>query len=182
MDAEKYVLALEKLKGRDRVGIAGEIAATGIGTAAGFAASASVASAFSATTLLGSSTLASVLGGVFVTTTPVGWVIGSAVAAGAVGYGLAKLCCSGGKQDEVRRQATEEMRRRVDQEPSAGSDQCQYDDFITGLQQAVLSRALEPQTADRLIGLVDSSKLSRDVALARVKALLADDRSEGGAP
>lgn len=181
MDSEKYVLALEKLKGRDRVGIAGEVAATGAAAAAGVVASGSVATAFSATTLLGSTQLASVLGGVFVTTTPIGWVIGSALAAGAVGYGLAKLCCSGGKQDEVRRQTANEIRHRMGDVKSAGPAECHYDDFITTLQQAISTGVFEPQTADRLIGLVDDRKLDLGVAMVRVQSLLASHQSREAA-
>ena len=37
------------------------------------------------------------------TTTPVGWVVGSVIVGGAVGYGVAKLVRSGGKSDAVKK-------------------------------------------------------------------------------
>ncbi|MBV5330379.1 MAG: hypothetical protein JZU65_22565, partial [Chlorobium sp.] len=90
---EEYVCALEKMKQnpRDRVGILGELGVTGLGLVAGVAASGAVAVAAGAATLAGSTTLASILGGIFVTTTPVGWIIGTAVAGGALAYSAGQL-------------------------------------------------------------------------------------------
>lgn len=168
-DREKYVAALEKLKGRDRVGWAAEVAATGASAATGFAMSGAVASAFGASTLLGSSTLGTLLGGVFVTATPIGWVVGSALAAGAVGLGIARCCRSGGANDEIRRQTAAELRKRMDRVEKAGAHT--YDELLTGLQAAVSTRQLEPVDAERLLRLVNEGRLKLDVAVERIQAL-----------
>ena len=84
----------------DKVELSSDVmSAIGSG-AVGAAAAGSLATAAGASTLLGSTSLASVLGGVFVTTTPIGWVVGAAVAAGAAGYGISKLINSINKDDE----------------------------------------------------------------------------------
>ncbi len=109
----KVRAALDKLKGRDRVGVMGEGAALLGGAGAGAALAGSAAGMAGATTLLGSTSLASLLGGVFVTTTPIGWVVGSAAVAGAAGYGIAKLIRSGSKQDQLRGELSGRLATRV---------------------------------------------------------------------
>jgi hypothetical protein len=76
--------------------------ATSLAGAGGIAAAGTIASVAGATTLLGSSTLGTVLGGVLVTTTPIGWVVGCTVAAGAIGYCITKMVQSGQKGDSSR--------------------------------------------------------------------------------
>ena len=174
-DVDAYVKALEKLKGRDRVGVGGEIVATGAATAAGAAASGTVASALGASTLLGSSTLgSSLLGGRFVTTTPVGWVVGSALAAGALGYGISKVCRSGGKNDQIRRTHERTLRAKVEEARKVDSSKHGYDEFIDTLKLAVTSKLLTPEKSDRLIGLVNDGKLGVDMATRRVQAMISN--------
>jgi hypothetical protein len=107
------VHVIEKLKGKDKVGLSGEALAVTGGGLAGVAASGTLASAAGATTILGSTSLASVLGGTFVAATPVGWVVGAAVVAGAVSYGIAKMVRSGSKQDQVREQLIKRLEARL---------------------------------------------------------------------
>ena len=93
---EDYIRTLEKLKGRDRVGVLSELVGTGVGAASGIAASGAIASAAGASTLIGSSTLGSLLGGVLITATPIGWVVGAALC-----YpGVTKLCLYSNFQGE----------------------------------------------------------------------------------
>lgn len=178
---EEYLKALRKLKSRDGVGIAGEVAATGAGVAAGAAGSTAIAGAFGASTLLGSSTLGSLVGGVFVTTTPIGWVIGSALAAGAIGYGISKACSSGGSNDQIRREAARVVQTRMQAREEAEIARHHYDDFIDALDTAVSAGVLDPEKSDRLIRLVDEEKLDVETATKRVSAMISP-RSDTGSP
>ncbi|WP_029407290.1 hypothetical protein [Thiomicrorhabdus sp. Milos-T2] len=101
---EDYLAALERLKKspKDRIGTLSEIGITWAGATAGFVSAGAIASAAGVSTLLGSSTLAGILGGVFVTSTPIGWLIGGAVLAGGTAYGLTKLLRSSAKADEEK--------------------------------------------------------------------------------
>jgi len=112
---DEYISTLEKMKKspRDRVGILGEFGATGLGIGAGAGVAGATASAAGVATLFGSSTLASALGGVFVTTTPVGWVVGSIALGGTVGYGISKLVSSGGKNDAIKIMNIHELKSRI---------------------------------------------------------------------
>lgn len=113
---DEYVAALGQMKRspRDRVGRLGSIGMTGIGTAGGAAASGKIAAAAGASTILGSTTLGNLLGGVFVAATPVGWIIGSALAGGAIAYGAVRLVRSGSRFDTSREYDIRELEERIE--------------------------------------------------------------------
>ena len=167
----KVANAIDQLKGRDRVGVVGEGAVVAGSTVAGAALSGVAAGAAGATSLLGSTSLAGLLGGVFVTTTPVGWVIGSAAIAGAAGYGVVKLIRSGSQQDRVRAEISKKLRVRLAEKaeaPSVG----ERDELVRLTGMATDSRMLSLQSAAKMIGLVDAGALSLDLALQRTRALV----------
>lgn len=97
----EYQNALLKIKesGRDKIGLFGEVLGISIGTAGGAAVAGTVATFAGAATLLGSSTLGSILGGIFITATPVGWVVGASTVGGVLSYAAIKLIKSGNKSD-----------------------------------------------------------------------------------
>ncbi len=160
--------ALGKLKGRDRVGVAGESAAVAGSAAAGAVLAGSVAGAAGASTLLGSTTLAGVLGGVFVTATPVGWVLGSAVVAGALGYGAVKLVRSGGKQDRVRAEMSDRLNTRLEglEKRFATASEPELGRLI---DERLEAGVISPEAAQRLSVLVEKGHLSRELAAQRLR-------------
>lgn len=164
--------AVERLKGRDRVGVAGELMGTGAAAAGGAAASGAIASAFGASTILGSSTLGSVLGGVFVASTPLGWVVGSALAAGAVGYGIARLCSSGGTQDQRRRQLIEELQERG-QKAEAGNPLPPELVALHKTLTEVVTEAAVLTKSEKILALVEEGKLEPAIAIRRLNAVVA---------
>jgi hypothetical protein len=98
--------AIDKLCSKDKVGVTGDHLAA-IGGAGGFAVE-------GAATLLGPGARGSALGEIFVTTMPVGWVIGSAALMGAAGYGIAKMIRSGRAQDQIRKEIIQRLRERLE--------------------------------------------------------------------
>ncbi|MDN4546366.1 hypothetical protein [Pseudomonas sp. C32] len=164
-------LAIDKLSALDKVGVTGEGLATLGGAAAGVAAAGTIAGVAGATTLLGSTTLASVFGGLFLTTTPVGWVIGSAVLAGAAGYGIAKMVRSGSEQDQVRREVIQRLTGRL----AALQTDAITTDTKAELNQllalVVGTEAITEEAAVRMVGLVENGSLRPELALERIKAI-----------
>lgn len=163
--------AMEKVRGRDRLGLAGEHLATAGGVAAGVAVAGSIAGAAGATTLLGSTSLAGVLGGVLVTTTPVGWVIGSAAVMGAAGYGIAKLIRSGSEQDRLRKAFIERQAHRLmglETAPAAQDEKIELSQLIA---LTLAAGVLEQDVARRMVNLVNAGKLPASLALERVRAI-----------
>ncbi len=169
-EVEKLRHALNKLKGRDRVGVAGESAAVAGSAAAGAALAGSVAGAAGASTLLGSTTLAGMLGGVFVTATPVGWVLGSAVVAGVLGYGAVKVVRSGGKQDHLRAEMSDRLINRLE----TLEQQCSIDsDLELGrlISERLEAGVISPEAAQRVVALVEKGHLSPELAAQRLRAI-----------
>jgi hypothetical protein len=163
--------AIKTLEKKDKVGVVGEGLTTAVGAVAGIGAAGSIASAAGATTILGSSSLASALGGIFVASTPVGWVVGSAVVAGAAGYGIAKLVRSGSKQDQVLDELVKRFKQRLE---LLNQDKVKDSEVneLNNLLSAVIEKGLISETqADRMIMLIEEGKLEVSSALNRIKAL-----------
>lgn len=166
--------AIEKLGGRDKIGVSAEAMAAAGGVAAGAAAAGTIAGAAGATTLLGSTGLASVFGGVFVAATPVGWVLGSAVVCGFAGYTLMKLAYSGAQQDIARK----EMIGRLTDRLSLLQTQSEEQGPIVELKQLVVltmaSSLISDEQGRRMITLVEKGSMSPVIAIGRLKSLAID--------
>lgn len=170
--SDKNEEAIRILRKPDKVGVIGTSLGLGAGATAGALAAGTVAGAAGATTLLSSTTLASVLGGVFVTTTPVGWVVGCGLAGGVAAYGIVKLIRSGAKSDQSR----EEMADRLDQNAQEAEGAA---DLIRGLDEcrervtaAVDREAITAAQAERILNLVSQGKLSPELAMKRLQAVV----------
>lgn len=164
-------LAIEKMSGRDRLGLAGEYIALAGGSLAGVSAAGTVATVAGASTLFGSTTLAGVFGGLFVTTTPIGWVVGSAVAMGAAGYGIARMIRSGSEQDRARKDFVERQTKRL---MSLEMETITVDGRVELSQLVALTVAggvIDQVSASRMVDLVDSGSLSPELALERIRSL-----------
>jgi len=174
LSKEEYLLALDKLKSRDKIGVAGELLSTAFTASAGAVSAGTIASLAGASTILGSSTLGTVLGGFFVASTPIGWVFGCAAGAGALGYGLSKLCSSGGKEDIKRNNLSKSIKDKLFNE----SKRCEhaYNEkltlFIEQLQLAVKSDKITINKSEKLKELVLNGKLSVELAITRLNSLL----------
>ena len=168
----KVRAALDKLKGRDRVGVMGEGAALLGGAGAGAALAGSAAGMAGATTLLGSTSLASLLGGVFVTTTPIGWVVGSAAVAGAAGYGIAKLIRSGSKQDQRRDALSERLATRLMLHHKPGAE----DELEALLAAALKAGTVSSESGQKMRAQIEAKLLSVDLALLRLRAIAGSQR------
>lgn len=160
--------AVESLQGKDKVGQAGELLGMASGAVAGTAIAGAAAGAAGATTLLGSSTLAGVLGGVFVTATPVGWVIGSTAVGAAAAYGIAKLVRSGATQDQIRGALLKKLKK---QNGVSDCSQVLRDNLAASVAGALKAGHFDATQAARILVLVDRGALPAELALERVQAL-----------
>ena len=170
-EQRKLAKAIDVLSKRDKLGLTAEGAAAAGGVASGVAASGAIAGLAGASTLLGSSTLGSLLGGVFVTTTPVGWIIGSAAACGALGYGIAKLVRSGAEQDQVRKELVQSLSARLAEVASQSANQQVLLELGQILALLVASGEVSEQDSQKLVSHVETGSLQPEIALKRIKAL-----------
>lgn len=167
-DEEKLQKSIDSLSGKDRVGLLGEGAATVLGGLGGAAAASSVASAAGASTLLGSTTLASALGGVFVTTTPVGWIIGSTLVLGAVGYSAGKLIRSGSEQDKIRAELIHSLNERLASIRQSEEVRADLNEFKQLCAVCIAGGVLDQTSVDRMLGLIESGTMSLSIAIDRL--------------
>ncbi len=187
LSVEEYVSALEQMKSNpdDRLGILGELGVTGLGITTGVAISGTIAGAAGATTLAGSTTLASILGGVFVTTTPVGWVVGSALVCGSLAYAIGKLVRTGGKCDTLKAETIHELERRI--EAIKNDAQCSPDyeqrltNVITIIQHLVVNECLSQTKGTEILAAVENKSLDVDEAFELLQGLLREHTEMGRA-
>lgn len=173
-EKSKLENAIVKLDSRDRIGVSTEVFTAAGGAAAGAAAAGTIAGAAGATTLLGSTGLASLFGGIFVTTTPVGWVIGSAVIAGAAGYGLMKMARSGAQQDIVRKEMIERLTHRLSLLQAQSTDQLPIDELKQLVVLTLASNLISDEQGRRMIDLVEKGAMNPLIAINRLKSLALD--------
>ena len=108
----KMINRLEK-NPEDKGRILGDAGITVAGGLLGVAAAGTLASAAGATSIFGISTAASWLGITVVSATPIGWIIGSAAAAGAVVYGVSRLIHDGGLAEGRKRELLQKYREEI---------------------------------------------------------------------
>lgn len=183
LSIEEYIRALEKMKRspRDRIGILGELGVTGLGVTAGVALSGTVAAVAGAATIAGSTTLATLLGGVFVTTTPVGWVVGTAIAGGAVAYAAIQLVRSGAKCDTRRKMNISELEERIQklrqEARNTSEENKKISKVITSIQHLVSNSFLGQDKATEVLAAIEKQNMSVDEAFVLLEAI-ANEKAE----
>ena len=182
LSTEDYLHALDKMKRspKDRVGILGEMGVTGLGGIAGASIAGVTASAAGVATLFGSSTLASILGGVVVTTTPVGWVIGSIGIGGAVGSGISKLIRSGEKSDTKKEINIQELTKKIGKMKHQNEYINKYDDkvaqIIDGVKLLIVNNMLSQEESNQLLAGIENGTISIDLAFENIQAILVSQK------
>jgi hypothetical protein len=168
-----YLRALVKLKEKDKVGVVGEFLSTATAASAGALSAGAVATFAGASTILGSSSLGTLLGGFFVASTPIGWVVGCAAGAGALGLGISKLCSSGGRADEKREKFAADINVKLKQDIHSVSDvhDQNMQMFLNYLEMAVVDDKITVANAQRIEGLVLKGCMSVEVAIKRLAQL-----------
>jgi uncharacterized protein (DUF2235 family) len=121
--------------------------------------------------LLGSGVLASIFGGLFVTATPIGWVMGSAALMGAAGYGIAKMIRSGSAQDQIRKEVTQRLIQRLAVlKAEKVSPDCKAE-LSKLIALTLASGSISGEAASRLVTLVEAGTLKPQLALERVRSI-----------
>ena len=185
LSLEEYVKALEAMKNnpQDRLGILGELGTTGIGITAGVAISGAAASAAGVATLAGSTTLASLLGGIFLTTTPVGWVIGAAIVGGSLACVATKAIKSGSKADILRARTIREIEERIrslrDSTLKEESENKKLSQVISSVQILVVNHRITQEKGTKILAAVETKQLDVSDAFDLLQALLLEDGGSG---
>jgi hypothetical protein len=113
----------------------------------------------------------SALGGIFVITTPVGWVIGSAALMGAAGYGIAKMIRSGIAQDQIREEIIQRLRERLEVLSAEKVTPDCKPELSRLIALTLQDSAITEEAACRLVALVEAGTLKPELALERTKSI-----------
>ncbi|WP_310383959.1 hypothetical protein [Roseateles sp.] len=162
----------------DRVRILGDVGITSVGIGLGAAAAGTVATIAGATAYPVITAAFSWLGPTFVAATPVGWIVGAALAGGALAYGASRLIRNGGLSEgrkrellQVYRERLQEMQRHELAQDVTAPDRNR---FITSLREVVEKGAVSPQKAFQLIEAVERGAMPLSQAYSLVAGLLDD--------
>lgn len=160
----------------DRVRILGDVGITSVGLGLGAAAAGTVATIAGVTAYPVLTTAASWLGASLVAATPVGWIVGTALAGGALAYGVSRLIRNGGLSEgrkrellQLYREHLQEMQRREQTQEITAPDRNR---FITSLREVIEKDAISPQKAFQLIDAVERGAIPLSQAYSLVAGLL----------
>jgi hypothetical protein len=171
----KMIDELEK-NPEDKVSILGDAGITLIGAGLGIAASGIVASTVGATSIFGITTMAGWLGVTAVATTPIGWIIGCATAAGAAAYGVSRLIRSGGlaegRKKELLQQYKEDAKKMEIKENADNIIDLDKTVFIISIRDLIDKDVISPEDAASLIKNVEQGTISISHAYSLLENLL----------
>ena len=163
---------------RDLVGVLGESANIGLGAVSGTAVSATVGSFMGVNTFLGSTILANVATGfglISIVSTPVGWIIGTAVAGGFIAGVIGKSIRSGGMNDLRKKRVIKDTEKRINdlhKEATMEDDkENKYRQFIEVLIIHVYNKRLTPEKSSEFFHGVTNGSISIEFALEIMKDL-----------
>ena len=161
---------ISRLEGRDKVGVTGEVLSTLAGVAAGTAAAGTLATAAGVTTIPVVTTAASWIGLTVLSATPIGWMAGVGIAGGCIAYGLGKMILSGGKQDQIRSDLVERLKKLHESKSRTTPSVFDPQRLEVAVEKAI-DAGLDKSTAERLISLVVTGKLDSELAIKRLEAI-----------
>ncbi|MFN3302925.1 MAG: hypothetical protein ACK44A_04315 [Roseateles sp.] len=157
----------------DRVRILGDVGIASVGAVLGAAGAGTVA------TLAGATSAFSLFGITVAAATPVGWVVGTALAGGALAYGVSRLIRNGGLSEgrkrellQLYRERLQEMQRR---ERAHGVTEPDRNRFIASLREVIEKDAISAEKAFQLIEAVESGAMPLSQAYQLVVGILESD-------
>jgi len=160
----------------DKVRILGDVGIASVGIGLGAVASGTVASLAGATAIPVVTTAASWLGVTAVAATPVGWIVGVALAGGALAYGVSRLIRDGGLSEGRKRELLlaykEQLQDVLRRERAQGITEADRVRFITSLREVIDKDAISPLKAFQLIEAVERGAIPLSQAYELVTALL----------
>lgn len=163
----------------DKVRILGDVGITVVGAGLGAAAVGTVAATVGATSIFGVTSAASLIGVTLVSATPVGWILGGAVAAGAAAYSVSRLIRNGGisegKKKELLDRFREEKRKIAAKEAAGGILDDDRTRLIIALRELISKNLVKPDVAFRFIEQVESGRLPISHAFALISDVIGRD-------
>lgn len=175
---KQLLTVIDELKANpdDRARILGDAGITVVGFGLGAAAAGTIATIAGTTGIPLVTTAASWFGVTALAATPVGWVVGAALAGGALAYGVSRLVRNGGMSEGRKRELLlgyqerlREIQRREEAQQVNAPDRNQ---FISSLREMIEKDAISPKQAFQLIDAVERGVMPLSHAYSLVTDLL----------
>ena len=160
----------------DKGRILGDIGITIIGAGLGAAAAGTLATAAGVTSIFGVTSIAGWLGLTVVSATPVGWVVGVAVATGTAAYTVSRLIRNGsmseGAKEDLVIRYREEARVIAAKEAAGTIEDGDRTRFIVTLRDLIDKDVIPPDVAFRFIEQIEAGSVPLSQALLMIHSLL----------
>lgn len=175
---EQLLKAISQLENNpnDKLRILGDIGIVGVGTGLGIASAGTIAAAAGATSIPVLTTVGSWVGVTLVGATPVGWVVGAAVAGGAAAFGVSRLIKSGsyteGKQQELLNSLKDRMCEIEAKQRASSIGENDRTQFHIFLKQPLQFGLISADDAQGLITAVESGQMPLNQAYQLVKDII----------
>jgi uncharacterized tellurite resistance protein B-like protein len=147
---------------KDRVKILGDIGISATGVLGGAAAASSIAGIVGATSIPLLSSGAGLFGFTLVAATPIGWIIGAALAGGAATYGISRLISSGSKVEQQKQHYLGSLRAKLGTQKhieNTSALELEKTDIIKIIKILVLENALKANIAFKIIEALETKKI-----------------------
>ena len=160
----------------DKGRILGDIGITIVGAGLGAAAAGTLATAAGVTSIFGVTSIAGWLGLTVVSATPVGWVVGVAVATGTAAYTVSRLIRNGSMSEGAKEDLViwyrEEARVIAAKEAAGTIEDGDRTRFIVALRDLIDKEVIPPDVAFRLIEQIEAGSVPLSQALLMIHSLL----------
>ena len=160
----------------DKGRILGDIGITIVGAGLGAAAAGTLATAAGVTSIFGVTSIAGWLGLTVASATPVGWIVGVAVATGTAAYTVSRLIRNGsmseGAKEDLVIRYREEARVIAAKEAAGTIEDGDRTRFIVALRDLIDKDVIPPDVAFRFIEQVEAGSVPLSQALLMIHSLL----------
>lgn len=147
---------------KDRVKILGDIGITATGVLGGAAAASTIAGIAGATSIPLLSSGAGLFGFTLVAATPIGWIVGAALAGGAATYGISRLISSGSKVEQQKQHYLDSLRAKLGTQKhieNTNAIELEKTDIIKIIKILVLENALKASIAFKIIEALETKNI-----------------------
>jgi len=177
---EELLKTIKKLENNsnDLVGVLADVGIVAVGGGLGALGAGALATAAGATAIPVLTTVGSWVGVAIVGATPIGWVVGTAVAGGAAVYGVSRLIkgsgFSEGKKQELLNKLKERVKEVESKQVSSGLTEDDTKKFILFLKEPLEHELISPEDVYGLMDAVAKGQMPLKEAYQYVKDLLAE--------
>lgn len=160
-----------ELERPDKGGQFGQVIAIIGGITGGSAVALPLATIAGANTIPVLTTAASFFGVSVLSTTPIGWILGAALAGSMVSCSIVKLIRSGGESDLIRKEIVSRLSKRLIDKKLPPLSILDANKIFSVIDKAVADKKIDHEMAGKLKNLILQGRLNHELAIERINSL-----------